>query len=104
MKFSFERRREVNQIKEDIKNSPHPIIICGDFNDTPVSYAYQQLGHNMKDAFIESGNGIGASFSKIPTLRIDYILIDKKFRSCNFTTYPEKFSDHRAISSSIILD
>ena len=35
----------------------------------------------MKDAFIESGNGFGETFTKIPTLRIDYILIDKKFKS-----------------------
>ena len=105
LKYSFERRgREVSQIKEHMKSSPYPIIICGDFNDTPVSYAYQQLGYNMKDAFIESGKGIGASFSKIPTLRIDYIFLDNKFRSCNFTTHTEKFSDHRAISSTIILD
>ena len=105
LKYSFERRgREVSQIKDHIKNSPYPIIICGDFNDTPVSYAYQQLGYNMKDAFIESGKGIGASFIKIPTLRIDYIFLDKKFRSYNFTTHGQKFSDHRAISCSIILD
>ena len=105
LKYSFERRgREVSQIKKHIKSSPYPIIICGDFNDTPISYAYQQLGYNMKDAFIESGNGFGASFTKIPTLRIDYILIDKKFKAVNFTTHPEKFSDHRAISSSIVLD
>lgn len=105
LKYSFERRgREVSQIKKHIKSSPYPIIICGDFNDTPISYAYQQLGYNMKDAFIESGNGFGSSFTKIPTLRIDYILIDKKFKAVNFTTHPEKFSDHRAISSSIVLD
>ena len=42
-----------------MKSCPYPIIICGDFNDTPVSYAYQQLGDNMIDAFLESGNGIG---------------------------------------------
>ena len=105
LKYSFERRgREVSQIKEHIKSSPYPIIICGDFNDTPVSYAYQQLGYNMTDAFVESGNGIGASFINIPTLRIDYIFLDKKFRSCNFTTHKEKFSDHRAISTSIVVD
>ena len=45
----------------------------------------------MKDAFIESGNGIGENFSKIPTLRIDYIFLDKKFRSCNFTTHQRNF-------------
>ena len=83
-----------------MKNCPYPIIICGDFNDTPVSYAYQQLGDNMIDAFLESGNGIGASFSKIPTLRIDYIFLNKDFKSFGFTTHEEEFSDHRAISCS----
>ena len=40
LKYSFERRgREVSQIKQHMKSSPYPIIICGDFNDTPVSYA-----------------------------------------------------------------
>ena len=105
LKYSFERRgREVDQIKKHMDSSPYPIIICGDFNDTPVSYAYQKLGENKKDAFLESGNGIGASFNKIPTLRIDYILIDEELKSSSFSTHQEKFSDHRAISSTIKLN
>lgn len=105
LKYSFERRgREVDQIKKHMDKSPYPIIICGDFNDTAVSYAYQKLGENKKDAFLESGKGIGASFSKIPTLRIDYILLDKQLKSNSFTTHQEDFSDHRAISSIIKLN
>ena len=94
----------MDQIKKHMDSSPYSIIICGDFNDTPVSYAYQKLGENKKDAFLESGNGIGASFNKIPTLRIDYILIDKELTSSSFSTHQEKFSDHRAISSTIKLN
>lgn len=105
LKYSFERRgREVDQIKKHMDKSPYPIIICGDFNDTAVSYAYQKLGENKKDAFLESGKGIGVSFSKIPTLRIDYILLDKELKSNSFTTHQEDFSDHRAISSTIKLN
>ena len=105
LRISFKNRgKEVDQIKEHMLNSPHPIIICGDFNDTPVSYAYRELIKNKKDAFIESGNGIGATFTKIPSLRIDYIFYDEKFNSSQFNTHQEEFSDHRAISCKIKLD
>ena len=105
LKYSFSRRgKEVEKIKKHMNNSPYPIIICGDFNDTPVSYAYRELSENKKDAFIESGNGIGATFTKIPSLRIDYIFYDEKFNSSQFNTHQEELSDHRAISSKIILD
>ena len=105
LKRSFESRgKEVNQIKKHIDKSPYPTIICGDFNDTPVSYAYQELGENKLDGFIESGNGIGATFTKIPFLRIDYILFDKQFSSSDFITHQGVLSDHRAISCKIKLD
>ena len=105
LKNSFKiRGKEVDQIKEHMRESPYPIIVCGDFNDTPVSYAYRELSENKKDAFIESGNGIGGTFTKIPNLRIDYIFYDKKFNSCRFNTHKENFSDHRAISCKVKLN
>ena len=105
LKKSFEARgKEVRQIKKHIDSSPYPSIICGDFNDTPVSYAYKELIENKVDGFIDSGNGIGATFTKIPLLRIDYILFDEKFSSSNFITHQEILSDHRAISCKIKID
>lgn len=104
LKQSFESRGyEVDEIKKHIKNSPYPTIICGDFNDTPVSYAYQELSNEKHDAFIKSGNGIGSTYFKIPGLRIDYILYSQALESKNFITHKEELSDHRAISTEIIL-
>ena len=31
------RSKQVDEIKEFMRNSPHRIILCGDFNDSPVS-------------------------------------------------------------------
>ena len=102
LKRSFGRRgSEVDQIKEHISKSPYSVIICGDFNDTPVSYAYQELRKERNDAFIKSGNGIGSTYTKIPTLRIDYILYDNNLYSSDFITYNTGLSDHRAISCTI---
>ena len=105
LRKSFESRgKEVQIIKRHIDNSPYPTIICGDFNDTPISYAYQNLGKKKLDGFLESGNGFGATFTKIPFLRIDYILYDKQFSSSDFITHQEILSDHKAVSCKIKLD
>ena len=56
---------------------PYPIIVCGDFNDTPVSYTYNKIKGNLMDSFTISGVGIGDSYVKIPMFRIDYIMYDK---------------------------
>lgn len=82
-------------LKEHMDHSPYPVILCGDFNDTPVSYTYAQLSSGLKDAFCVSGSGIGSTYSgKLPGLRIDYIFHDERIHSWNFTTRSEKLSDH----------
>ena len=35
------------------------IIVCGDFNDSPISYTHRVVGEGLNDAFVESGNGFG---------------------------------------------
>ena len=62
---------------------------------------YHSIKHNLVDAFSISGKGIGASFVKIPALRIDYILHDKKFESTNYIQHKKILSDHFAISCEI---
>jgi len=105
LKDSFVRRgNQVDEIKNHIEESPYPVIICGDFNDTPVSYAYQKLSDKKIDAFLESGNGIGATYIKFPLLRIDYILHDSRINSSEFKTHKNKLSDHRAISCKLIFN
>lgn len=99
-----ERTNEVITIAKHIKKSPHPIIICGDFNDTPLSYAYRKLSKDLNDTFIHSGKGIGQTFNQIYGLRIDYILTDKRIKSFNFKVHKKKLSDHYPISCQLKLN
>ena len=88
-------------VKEEILKSPHPVILCGDFNDVPNSYAYQQMRSMLQDAFLQKGQGIGRTFLKIfPTLRIDYIFCPKAYEIQNFKTHQWGMSDHNAIEAS----
>jgi len=102
LKRSFQKRAtQVEVIKNHMNNAPYPILVCGDFNDTPNSFAYYKIAKGLKDSFLEKGNGIGSTFfGKIPFLRIDYILHSPKFKTTTFTTHQQELSDHKAIESS----
>ncbi len=102
LKNSFiKRAEEVAVIKEHIKTSPYPIILCGDFNDTPLSFAYKSIKGDLDDAFTVCGKGIGDSFVKIPALRIDYIFHDEELKSSNYKKHKKVLSDHYAVSCDI---
>ena len=95
------RSKQASSILEAIADSPHPVVILGDFNDTPQSYAYQQLRNGRKDAFIEAGSGTGATFLKpFPLLRIDYILYDKQLECTNYASSQSIQSDHKLVEAS----
>jgi len=98
------RSTQVELVAAHIQSSPHPVIVCGDFNDPPVSYTYQKISQNLKDAFKISGNGLGRTYNgKFPSFRIDYILHSESLKSTNFQTLPDDFSDHFPISCEMQL-
>ena len=41
------------------------IILCGDFNDGPISYAHRTIAKNLTDCYIASGNGPGISYKPL---------------------------------------
>ena len=58
------------------------VIVCGDFNDTPLSYARYKIGEGLEDAFVSKGNGLGITFHTRPFfVRIDHILFGPAFRA-----------------------
>lgn len=61
----------------------YPTIVCGDFNDTPVSYACRQFSEVMTDAYVASGRGIGLSYNR----KGFWVRIDHLFCSSDFTPY-----------------
>ncbi|MGL4908633.1 MAG: endonuclease/exonuclease/phosphatase family protein [Bacteroidales bacterium] len=92
---AIKRAQQVEQLAKHIKSSPYPVILCGDFNDTPISYAYQKLRGDMRDGFLDAGNGIMSTYqSFIPSFRIDYILYDQRFRAQTYYCPNITYSDH----------
>jgi endonuclease/exonuclease/phosphatase family metal-dependent hydrolase len=96
------RAIQSNRIKEAIEKSPYPVIVCGDFNDVPNSYAYHTIGKNLHNVFYEKGSGTGRTFSGIsPTLRIDHIFVDQQFKVNHFLRISKKLSDHYPLIADI---
>lgn len=99
------RAEQARIINKNIEWSPYPVIVCGDFNDTPFSYTYRQVRGDLKDAFLESGSGIGQTYiGKLPSYRIDYVLHSDRFRAANFRSFPFRFSDHLPVSCTLYKD
>ena len=97
----FKRAKQVKAIKAHMNTSPYPIILCGDFNDTPTSFTYKQLSEGLNDSFSMVGTGLGQTYNgKFPTLRIDYILHSPKFKINSFKTKEVNLSDHFPIVST----
>ncbi len=89
------REKQVKLIRKEIEKSPHRVIVCGDFNDTPNSYSYGVLRSGFKDAFMEKGKGYGYTFKEVfSMLRIDFVFTDKSIDVVNYSLGKELYSDH----------
>lgn len=98
----LKRKQQSEHIKQEIDKSPYPVIVCGDFNDLPNSYAYNQIGAGLKNAFEKKGWGVGRTFSGIsPTLRIDNIFVDPMFKVDQYIRVEKLLSDHFPIITDI---
>lgn len=101
----IKRAIQADIISKHIQNSPYPVIVCGDFNDVPVSYTYKTMKKNLNDSFTESGSGIGTTYKgKFPSFRIDFILHSKKIRCLDFEIHNMHLSDHYPVSSEFVLE
>ncbi|MEH6765017.1 MAG: endonuclease/exonuclease/phosphatase family protein [Aequorivita antarctica] len=100
---AFEKQQsQVEAILDHKQKTSNPVIICGDFNNTPFSYSYRKLKDGMLDAFRERGNGLGTTFEfeRFP-MRIDYIFASNDFDILSFDTMKKTFSDHYAIRATV---
>jgi endonuclease/exonuclease/phosphatase family metal-dependent hydrolase len=89
------RSQQAEVLRNCIDTSRYPVILCGDFNDVPNSYTYFKAKGNLQDAFVRKGSGIGRTFQFIsPTLRIDYLMADKRFKIEQFAKLDYRYSDH----------
>ena len=101
LKRGFIRRSvQAQSLKAQIDHSPYSVIVAGDFNDTPVSYAYRKIRKGLNDAFVNSGYGAGFTYKgNYPANRIDYILFDNSLESRYFEILKVRFSDHYPVAA-----
>jgi len=103
-KSSLKRADQVMILMSHINQSPYPVIICGDFNDTPVSHSYQKVRGNRKDAFVKAGSGRSATFNikRVIPLRIDYIMYSDVFKAYSYESPRVYLSDHFPVMCRLV--
>ena len=89
------RAPQLEYLEKVIKESPFPVLLCGDFNDLPNSYLYRRFTEHMKDSFQEVGKGFGSTWvSNLPALRIDYVFHSNRIKAVSHKVIPRILSDH----------
>ena len=97
------RTSQAETIAALIGESPHPVVVMGDFNDVSTSFPYRFLNtERLRDAWLVAGRGLGATFAgSLPGLRIDYALVDSSFQVKEVEVLDEGDSDHRPVAVEI---
>ncbi len=101
---NYEKRKyQADYVRRLADTTSYPLIICGDFNDTPYSYTIKRiLGNDMSDSFREAGNGAGGTYlHKYLFVRIDYILHNKTFKTLRYVSDKTGMSDHKPVIAAM---
>lgn len=99
LRRNFARRAvQADSVAVQIAASPHPIVLCGDFNDTAMSYAYTTVRGRLADAFARRGRGVPSTYKGLFGLfRIDYVLAERSFDILSYDSPDGEYSDHNPV-------
>jgi endonuclease/exonuclease/phosphatase family metal-dependent hydrolase len=105
MKHAYSKRaNQAKTVHEHVNRYQGQKIVCGDFNDSPVSYSYQSISRGLQDAFIQRGKGFGQSFdTNLGFFRIDFILPDPSIQVNSYRSIHRNLSDHYPVVVTISL-
>lgn len=92
------RARQIRHVREAAMKEDMPVIVCGDFNDTPASYTYGVMDGSFTDGFKSAGSGYGATYRGFGNaLRIDYIFYGNGLEGADYRSPDVPMSDHRPV-------
>jgi len=92
------RKGQAQEIADRVRQSPYPVILCGDLNDVSQSRVYHIVGAGLQDAFVQRGSGMGITYAgSLPALRIDVIFADPSIEVLRCKTGKTGFSDHQPV-------
>lgn len=98
------RANQAEQVAEEIKKSPHPVIVCGDFNDVPYSYVYNTMKGDLVDGFKECGKGLMFTMNEgSKKVRIDYIFHSESLKGIKYYKTDVTYSDHLPVFMRVAL-
>jgi len=87
-----------------LEETDTPIIIAGDFNDTPASYIYQKITSHLTDPYVEEGSGFGTTYhGPYPAFRIDYVFHSPELQTLSYKRIKTNISDHYPIVVTLAL-
>ena len=69
------RAPQIDRVCRFVREHPeHPVIVCGDFNDNPVSYSRYAMSKLLTDCFVATGRGVGLTYNRKGfNFRIDHV-------------------------------
>ena len=96
------RAVQADSVAAMVRRSTYKTVVCGDFNDLPLSYSYSRIKGKMKDAYAESGFGPGYTYNEsIFRFRIDHIFCSPEFGVLDCKIIKDKASDHYPVIAKI---
>lgn len=107
-KFVETTRQHEEEWKEEllplIEATELPLVVAGDFNDTPASYIYQKIAGHLTDPYVEEGCGFGTTYhGPYPAFRIDYVFHSPELQTLSYKRIKTDISDHYPIIVTLAL-
>ena len=98
------RAEQARVIRRFIDAETRPFLVLGDFNSTPSTWVYAHFSRGLRDAFREGGRGWGKTYpSRLPLVRIDYVLASPHWRVLRAFVPDGLSSDHRPVIAELVL-
>ena len=98
------RAAQADSLRTHMEKCPYPVLVCGDFNDVPMSYTYRRISSGLKDAFREAGSGLERTYQgPFPSFRIDHMLHSAAYKTVAYRIFPDIPSDHKLIQCDVKL-
>ncbi|MCB9071299.1 MAG: endonuclease/exonuclease/phosphatase family protein [Prevotellaceae bacterium] len=90
------RAQQARAVRDSIAKSPYPVVVCGDFNDVPQSYAYRTISKGLCDIQTSTSWGYNYTFhSNGMFVDIDHVLVSKEaITPLRYSVIHKAYSDH----------